>query len=55
MRKALGTLVLIGVAAAAGLFIYRKLQEANGGDDVWGQVTSLDTGGYPVGESADLS
>jgi|GEM_PF-943104 hypothetical protein len=55
MRKALGTLVLIGLATAAGLFIYRKLQEAGNGDDVWGKVTSIDTGGYPVGESADLS
>jgi hypothetical protein len=55
MRKALGTLVLVGLAAAAGLFIYRKLQAASEGDDVWGKVSSLDTGGYPVGESADLS
>ncbi len=55
MRKALGTLVLVGLVAAAGMFVYRKLQESTNSDDVWGQVGSSATGGYPVGESVDLS
>ena len=55
MRKALGTLVLVGLVAAAGRFVYRKLQESANADDVWGQVGSTNTGGYPAGDSGDLT
>jgi hypothetical protein len=55
MRKALGTLVLVGLVAAAGMFVYRKLQESADSEDVWSQVGASGTGGYPVGEPVDLS